>query len=61
MEPLVALGSPLRLLVLWAGAALLFAAGINVFLRCAVAPLTRHWRDCTVISPGFRGSWDWVG
>ena len=30
VEPLVALGRPVRLLVLWAVAALLFAAGINL-------------------------------
>ena len=33
VEPLVALGSPVRLLVLWAVAALLFAVGVNVYLN----------------------------
>ena len=33
VEPLVALGRPVRLLVLWAVAALFIAAGINLFLR----------------------------
>jgi len=40
-EPLVALGSPVRLLVLWAVAALLFSVGVNVYLnlhRRAVDP-----------------------
>ena len=40
-EPLVALGPPVRLLVLWAVAALLFAAGVNGYLnvrRRAVDP-----------------------
>ena len=40
-EPLVALGRPWRLLVLWAVAALLFAAGLNAYLsviRRAVEP-----------------------
>ncbi|MGA3325758.1 MAG: ATP-binding protein [Terriglobia bacterium] len=40
-EPLVALGPPVRLLVLWAAAALLFAAGVNGYLnvqRRAVDP-----------------------
>jgi len=32
VEPLVALGPPMRLLVLWAGAALLVAAGVNVYM-----------------------------
>ncbi|MFZ0959570.1 MAG: HAMP domain-containing sensor histidine kinase [Terriglobia bacterium] len=32
VEPLVALGPPVRLLVLWAAAALFFAAGVNVYL-----------------------------
>jgi signal transduction histidine kinase len=32
VEPLVAIGPPMRLLVLWAVAALLLAAGVNVFL-----------------------------
>jgi len=32
LEPLVALGPPVRLLVLWAAAALFFAAGVNVYL-----------------------------
>ena len=41
VEPLVALGPPVRLLVLWAVAALLFAAGVNGYLnvhRRAVDP-----------------------
>jgi signal transduction histidine kinase len=41
VEPMVALGRPLRWLVLWAVAALLFAAGINVYSsarRLAVEP-----------------------
>jgi signal transduction histidine kinase len=41
VEPLVALGSPVRLLVLWAIAALLVAAAVNVYLnvhRRAVEP-----------------------
>jgi signal transduction histidine kinase len=33
VEPLVALGRPIRLLVLWAVAALLFAAAVNVYLN----------------------------
>ena len=41
LEPLVALGPPVRLLVLWAVGALIFAVGINVYLnlhRRAAAP-----------------------
>ena len=49
VEPLVALGPPVRLLVLWAVAALLCAAGVNVYLsvlrRAADPALARFHAD----------------
>jgi hypothetical protein len=48
IEPLVALGSPVRLLVLWAVAALLFAAGVNAYLSV-------HRRDADPTLAVFHG------
>ena len=48
VEPLVALGSPVRLLVLWAVAALLFAAGVNGYLsvhRRAAEPMFARFHE----------------
>jgi len=61
VEPRVALGPPVPLLVLWAAAALFFAAGINGYLkvrRRAADPALARFHAYLA---GFRGCWHWVG
>ena len=57
----MALGPPVPLLVLWAAAALFFAAGINGYLkvrRRAADPALARFHAYLA---GFRGCWHWVG
>ena len=61
-EPLVVLGAPVRLLVVWAVAALLYAAGINIYLsvrRRAADPLLARFHAYLA---GLQGllAWGWA-